>query len=190
MYSIGLLRTLQIPTCPLQLIRHHQRFWLCVFFQPVRLPSLSHTLTHMQSSHYFVILAPEKLVGAGLPNCCSSSSPPLLGWQTASAAMSTAVTASVWGQGLAAIKLSAQVASRGMREGDEECHICRDDIPATIAFVPCKHKVCFGCMENMRAKNIFKVNPAAAGGLLVPLRCPGAQLGPHPCALVRQALVP
>jgi len=44
-----------------------------------------------------------------------------------------------------------------MREGDEECHICRDDIPATIAFVPCKHKVCFGCMENMRAKNIFKV---------------------------------
>jgi hypothetical protein len=52
-----------------------------------------------------------------------------------------------------------------MREGDEECHICRDDIPATIAFVPCKHKVCFGCMENMRAKNIFKVSPAAADGL-------------------------
>lgn len=72
------------------------------------------------------------------------------------ATMSTAVTASVWGQGLAAIKLSA-LASRGMQEGDEECHICRDDIPATIAFVPCKHKVCFNCMENMRAKNIFKV---------------------------------
>ncbi len=71
--------------------------------------------------------------------------------------MSTAVTASVWGQGLAAMRLSAQVAVTGMREGDEECHICRDDIPATIAFVPCKHKVCFGCMEHMRAKNIFKV---------------------------------
>jgi hypothetical protein len=74
--------------------------------------------------------------------------------------MSTAVTASVWGQGLAAIKLSA-LASRGMQEGDEECHICRDDIPATIAFVPCKHKVCFNCMENMRAKNIFKVSSHA-----------------------------
>lgn len=77
--------------------------------------------------------------------------------------MSTAVTASVWGQGLAAIKLSAQVATGGMKEGDEECHICRDDIPATIAFVPCKHKVCFTCMESMRAKNIFKVCVWVAG---------------------------
>lgn len=76
--------------------------------------------------------------------------------------MSTAVTASVWGQGLAAMRLSAQAVSVGLREGDEECHICRDDIPATIAFVPCRHKVCFGCMENMRAKNIFKVRAVLA----------------------------
>lgn len=68
----------------------------------------------------------------------------------------TALTASVWGQGRQAIALSAQVAKH-VGQGEEECHICRDDIPATISFVPCKHKVCFGCVENMRAKNIFKV---------------------------------
>lgn len=54
--------------------------------------------------------------------------------------------------------LSAQAAKRA-GEGAEECHICRDDVPATIAFVPCKHRVCFGCVESMRAKNIFKVGP-------------------------------
>jgi hypothetical protein len=35
--------------------------------------------------------------------------------------------------------------------------------------VPCKHKVCFGCVENMRAKNIFKVGRQGKqhGGLVV-----------------------
>jgi hypothetical protein len=78
--------------------------------------------------------------------------------------MSTAVMASVWGQGLAAMRLSAQALQTGMREGDEECHICRADIPATVAFVPCRHKVCFGCMENLRAKNILKVRAVRGGG--------------------------
>ena len=89
--------------------------------------------------------------------------------------MSSAVTASAWGQGLAAMMLSAQVASVGMREGDEECHICRDDVLATIAFVPCKHKVCFGCMERMRAKNIFKVRYAAVAGPLARAESAAAQ---------------
>lgn len=53
--------------------------------------------------------------------------------------------------------LSAAAAQQAGDSGEEECHICRDEIPATIAFMPCKHKVCFGCVENMRAKNIFKV---------------------------------
>jgi hypothetical protein len=73
------------------------------------------------------------------------------------------------------MRLSAQVASVGMREGDEECHICRDDVPATIAFVPCKHKVCFGCMERMRAKNIFKVRYGAASGPLARAESAAAQ---------------
>eukprot|EP00878_Enallax_costatus_P000641 GHUV01000746.1.p2 GENE.GHUV01000746.1~~GHUV01000746.1.p2 ORF type:complete len:248 (+),score=65.02 GHUV01000746.1:178-921(+) len=75
----------------------------------------------------------------------------------------TTLTASVWGQGRQASALSAQAAKR-MGKGDEECHICRDDVPATISFVPCKHKVCFGCVENMRAKNIFKADKG--------IRCP------------------
>lgn len=73
------------------------------------------------------------------------------------------MTASVWGQGLAAIRLSADAVQLGMQPGDEECHICRDEIPATIAFLPCRHKVCFGCVENMRAKNIFKVRGGRGG---------------------------
>ena len=68
----------------------------------------------------------------------------------------TALTASVWGQGRAAIHLSNQAAAL-VNDADEECMICRDDVPATIAFVPCSHRVCFACVENMRAKNIFKV---------------------------------
>jgi hypothetical protein len=68
----------------------------------------------------------------------------------------TALTATVWGQGRAAIHLSNQAAAL-VKDADEECMICRDDVPATIAFVPCSHRVCFACVENMRAKNIFKV---------------------------------
>ncbi len=68
------------------------------------------------------------------------------------AATSTLVTASVWGQGRAALKLSQR---KGVADGEEECHICRDG-PASVSFKPCAHKVCFACVENMRAKNIFR----------------------------------
>lgn len=89
--------------------------------------------------------------------------------------MTSAFTASVWGQGRAAVALSASIASTlhvvDMAATLDECHICRDDIPVAIAFVPCSHKVCFGCVENMRAKNVFKVRvmpplqPGSCAGL-------------------------
>jgi hypothetical protein len=83
-------------------------------------------------------------------------------------AMPSAVTANVWGQGRAAQQLATQAASL-VKDAEEECMICRDDVPATIAFVPCAHRVCFACVENMRAKNIFRVRlvhtPRAAAGL-------------------------
>jgi hypothetical protein len=34
-------------------------------------------------------------------------------------------------------------------------------VPASVGFKPCNHTVCFTCMENMRAKNIFKARPPA-----------------------------
>jgi hypothetical protein len=67
-------------------------------------------------------------------------------------AISSLVTASVWGQGRAALHLSL----RKCLPHEEECHICREDVPASVSFKPCGHKVCFACVENMRAKNIFK----------------------------------
>jgi hypothetical protein len=92
--------------------------------------------------------------------------------------MTSAFTASVWGQGRAAVALSASIASTLQVNGAvplDECHICRDDIPVAIAFVPCSHKVCFGCVENMRAKNVFKVR-------VMPLLQPGSCAGlAHAC---------
>lgn len=67
----------------------------------------------------------------------------------------TFVTATVWGQGRAAISLSSMAGK--VQDGEEECMICRDDVPACVSFQPCSHAVCFACVENMRAKNIFKV---------------------------------
>lgn len=69
--------------------------------------------------------------------------------------MATLHTASVWGQGRAAATLSTLAG--GVRHGEEECWVCRDDVPAVVAFQPCAHSVCFACVESMRAKNIFKV---------------------------------
>lgn len=60
-------------------------------------------------------------------------------------------TANVWGQGRAVAKVATN-----LKEGEEECMICRNDVPASVGFQPCKHTVCFACVENMRAKNIFK----------------------------------
>ncbi|KAI8472642.1 MAG: hypothetical protein J3K34DRAFT_203759 [Monoraphidium minutum] len=70
--------------------------------------------------------------------------------------MSTMHTASVWGQGRAAVTLS--MAAGKVKDGEEECMICRDDVPACVSFQPCSHAVCFACVENMRAKNIFKAD--------------------------------
>ena len=73
--------------------------------------------------------------------------------------MASAHTASVWGNGKAA-HLASQ--HRKLEEGDEECMICRsDERPASVALMPCKHKVCIHCVETMRASNIFKVRPAS-----------------------------
>eukprot|EP00198_Chlamydomonas_reinhardtii_P001233 XP_001690568.1 predicted protein [Chlamydomonas reinhardtii] len=64
-------------------------------------------------------------------------------------------TATVWGNGKAAIIASN---NRKIRPGEEECFICKDDVPASVALRPCGHKVCFGCVENLRAKNIFRAD--------------------------------
>lgn len=68
----------------------------------------------------------------------------------------SAFTASVWGNRRAAL-----VASRELREGEEECAICREETPATVALQPCKHNVCIACVETMRATNIYRVRAAA-----------------------------
>jgi hypothetical protein len=65
------------------------------------------------------------------------------------------VTANVWGQGRAAATLSHKAGR--LQDGEEECMICREEVAASVAFQPCSHAVCFACVENMRAKNIFKV---------------------------------
>ncbi len=77
----------------------------------------------------------------------------------------TSVTATVWGQGREAVSLSNLAGE--LKEGEEECMICRDDVPACVSFKPCSHAVCFACVENMRAKNIFKVGGAGWGAARV-----------------------
>ncbi|KAG1680793.1 hypothetical protein FOA52_008126 [Chlamydomonas sp. UWO 241] len=53
----------------------------------------------------------------------------------------------------------------GLREGEEECMICRSDVlPASVSLLPCKHAVCISCVETMRAKNIFRADQG--------VRCP------------------
>ncbi|GIL45827.1 hypothetical protein Vafri_2965 [Volvox africanus] len=70
--------------------------------------------------------------------------------------MSSSVwTATVWGQGKAAILAAT---NRKIQPGEEECHICKDDVPASVTLRPCGHMVCFGCVENLRAKNIFRAD--------------------------------
>ncbi|KAG2448805.1 hypothetical protein HYH02_006156 [Chlamydomonas schloesseri] len=64
-------------------------------------------------------------------------------------------TATVWGNGKAAIIAAS---NRKIRPGEEECFICKDDVPASVALRPCGHKICFGCVENLRAKNIFRAD--------------------------------
>ena len=68
--------------------------------------------------------------------------------------MASANMASVWGNGKASLLAAI---NRKLEEGEEECMICRDDVPASVKFSPCNHVVCFGCVESMRARNIFKV---------------------------------
>ncbi|KAL6753396.1 hypothetical protein V8C86DRAFT_2727495 [Haematococcus lacustris] len=67
--------------------------------------------------------------------------------------MSTAWTSSVWGQGRRAISVT-----RKLQQGEDECFVCRDDVPASVGLRPCGHKLCAVCVENMRAKNIFKAD--------------------------------
>ncbi len=62
-------------------------------------------------------------------------------------------TATVWGQGKAAYD---KVAGSKVQPGEEECHICRDDVPASVRLKPCAHSICLGCVEQLRAKNIFR----------------------------------
>ncbi|GLI63988.1 hypothetical protein VaNZ11_007100 [Volvox africanus] len=70
--------------------------------------------------------------------------------------MSSSVwTATVWGQGKAAILAAT---NKKIQPGEEECHICKDDVPASVTLRPCGHMVCFGCVENLRAKNIFRAD--------------------------------
>ncbi|KXZ46485.1 hypothetical protein GPECTOR_43g921 [Gonium pectorale] len=40
----------------------------------------------------------------------------------------------------------------------QECHICKDDVPASVSLRPCGHMICFACVENLRAKNIFRAD--------------------------------
>ena len=77
--------------------------------------------------------------------------PTIVVWVPMAAARS-AWTAGVWGNGRA-----ASVAQRQLRPGEDECAICRDEVPATVSLLPCKHTVCIACVETMRAHNIFKV---------------------------------
>ena len=65
----------------------------------------------------------------------------------------SAWTATVWGQGKSALLATKQ---RKLRDGEEECFVCRNDVPASVCLLPCTHKVCVACVENLRAKNIFK----------------------------------
>lgn len=39
----------------------------------------------------------------------------------------------------------------------ESCLICRAEVVASVVFRPCGHKMCLGCVEQTRARNIYKV---------------------------------
>lgn len=76
----------------------------------------------------------------------------------------SAWTAAVWG-GAGRAHLAEDLARQGhLTAGheDEECWVCRNDVLATVLCKPCDHKVCVACVENLRAKNIFKVRGWAA----------------------------
>ena len=47
----------------------------------------------------------------------------------------SAWTATLWGRG----RMIA--AHRKLREGEEECWVCREDVPASVGLKPCGHKV-------------------------------------------------
>eukprot|EP00955_Chlamydomonas_euryale_P050370 354542-Chlamydomonas_euryale.AAC.7 len=79
----------------------------------------------------------------------------------------TAWTSSVWGNGRAAL---AATVGGGLRDGEEACMICYDERPASVQLKPCRHSICIVCVEEMRAKNIFKVMlraSAVPGGRLL-----------------------
>lgn len=42
-------------------------------------------------------------------------------------------------------------------EGAATCLICRAEVIASVLFGPCGHKMCLGCVEQTRARNIYKV---------------------------------
>ena len=94
----------------------------------------------------------------------------------------SAFTASVWGNRRAAL-----VASRELREGEEECAICREETPATVALQPCNHNVCIACVETMRATNIYRVRAAASCTALCrpcPAGAGSAWLGSDACCVM------
>mmetsp|Transcript_24784 Transcript_24784/g.63901 ORF Transcript_24784/g.63901 Transcript_24784/m.63901 type:complete len:93 (-) Transcript_24784:22-300(-) len=69
---------------------------------------------------------------------------------------STALTASVWGKGK-----QAQMISRPLRPGEEECCLCQGDVPALVRLKGChcsNYAVCLACVENLRANNIYRSN--------------------------------
>lgn len=39
---------------------------------------------------------------------------------------------------------------------DKECQVCRARV-VSIYFVPCKHRLCSGCVDKCRRESIFKV---------------------------------
>jgi hypothetical protein len=65
-------------------------------------------------------------------------------------------TTSVWGSASKAAVISSALGGT-IREGEEECMICRADMPASVSLRPCCHSICLACVERMRAATIFKV---------------------------------
>lgn len=63
-----------------------------------------------------------------------------------------ATPASVWGKG------PLLLAPEKLKEGDKECSICCQDVPASVKFKPCSHGVCVNCMQQLRNKQIYSVN--------------------------------
>ena len=67
----------------------------------------------------------------------------------------SAWTATVWGGAQKAMLAST---ARKLQPGEDECMICRDDVPASVKFISCGHTACFFCVEQLRAKNVFKAD--------------------------------